>query len=81
MALKLVTAPPGTGKTLYLIKMIFEYLNQGRRVYSNIDQLKIEEVVKIDSNADWRDLPDGSVVIFDEAQEHPAFSDDHRAVR
>lgn len=76
MALKLVTAPPGTGKTLYLIKMIFEYLNQGRRVYSNIDQLKIEEVVKIDSNADWRDLPDGSVVIFDEAQEHPAFSDD-----
>lgn len=76
MALKLVTAPPGTGKTLLLIKMIFEYLKQGRRVYSNIDQLKIEEVLPISHNADWRDLPDGSVVIYDEAQEHAAFSAD-----
>lgn len=76
MALKLVTAPPGTGKTLLLIKMIFEYLKQGRRVYSNIDQLKIEEVLPIPQNADWRDLPDGSVVIYDEAQEHAAFSSD-----
>jgi zona occludens toxin (predicted ATPase) len=74
MALKLVTAPPGTGKTLLLIKMIFEYLKEGRRVYSNIDQLKIEEVLPIPNNADWRDLPDGSVVIYDEAQEHAAFS-------
>lgn len=76
MALKLVTAPPGTGKTLLLIKMIFEYLKQGRRVYSNIDQLKIEEVLPIPQNADWRDLPDGSVVVYDEAQEHAAFSSD-----
>ena len=76
MALKLVTAPSGTGKTLLLIKMIFEYLNQGRRVYANIDQLKIEEVLPIPHNADWRDLPDGSVVIYDEAQEHAAFSAD-----
>lgn len=76
MALKLVTAPPGTGKTLLLIKMIFEYLKQGRRVYANIDQLKIEEVLPIPHNADWRDLPDGSVVIYDEAQEHAAFSND-----
>lgn len=74
MALKLVTAPPGTGKTLLLIKMIFEYLKEGRRVYSNISSLKIEEVLPISSTADWRDLPDGSVVIYDEAHEHPAFS-------
>jgi zona occludens toxin len=76
MALKLVTAPPGTGKTLLLIKMIFEYLREGRRVYSNIDQLKIEEVLPIPPNADWRDYPDGSVIIYDEAQEHVAFSKD-----
>lgn len=76
MALKLVTAPPGTGKTLLLIKMIFEYLKEGRRVYCNIDQLKIEEVLPIPHNADWRDYPDGSVVIYDEAQEHAAFSSD-----
>lgn len=77
MALKLVTSPPGTGKTLLLIKMIFEYLREGRRVYSNIDQLKIEEVLPIPSNADWRDYPDGSVIIYDEAQEHAAFSSDN----
>lgn len=76
MALKLVTAPPGTGKTLLLIKMIFEYLAQGRRVYSNIDQLKIAEVLPLPHNADWRDYPDGSVIIYDEAQEHVAFSSD-----
>lgn len=76
MALKLVTSPPGTGKTLLLIKMIFEYLAQGRRVYSNIDQLKIAEVLPLPHNADWRDYPDGSVVIYDEAQEHAAFSSD-----
>ncbi|WP_151798911.1 zonular occludens toxin domain-containing protein [Acinetobacter calcoaceticus] len=76
MALKLVTAPPGTGKTLLLIKMIFDYLREGRRVYSNIDQLQIAEVLPIGHNADWRDLPDGSVVIYDEAQEHAAFSSD-----
>lgn len=76
MALKLVTAPPGTGKTLLLIKMIFEYLKEGRRVYSNIDQLKIEEVLPLPHNADWRDYPDGSVIIYDEAQEHAAFSAD-----
>lgn len=76
MALKLVTAPPGTGKTLLLIKMIFEYLRQGRRVYSNIDQLKIDEVLPLPHNADWRDYPDGSVIIYDEAQEHAAFSAD-----
>lgn len=74
MALKLVTAPPGTGKTLLLIKMIFEYLKEGRRVYANIDQLKIEEVLPFPHNGDWRDFPDGSVVIIDEAQEHVAFS-------
>lgn len=74
MALKLITAPPGTGKTLLLIKMIFEYLKEGRRVYSNIDQLKIEEVLPFPHNGDWRDFPDGSVVIIDEAQEHVAFS-------
>lgn len=74
MAVKIVTAPPGTGKTLELIRMIFEYLAQGRRIFSNISSLKIVEVLPIPSDQDWRDLPDGSVVIYDEAHEHPAFS-------
>ena len=32
----LITAPLGTGKTLKTIELIFEYLNQGREVYTNI---------------------------------------------
>lgn len=78
MAVKLVTAPPGTGKTLLLIKMIFEFLKDGRRVYTNIDNLMIAECLP--APLDWRDLPDGSVVIYDEAQEHPAFSNDNLLV-
>lgn len=75
----LITAPLGTGKTLYTIQLIFEYLNQGRPVYSNIVGLKIPGVIGVDSTAhhpfDWRDLPNDAVLFFDEAHEHPAYSE------
>lgn len=75
----LITAPLGTGKTLYTIQLIFEYLNQGRPVYSNIVGLKVVGVINVDSTAqspfDWRDLPNDAVLFFDEAHEHPAFSE------
>lgn len=75
----LITAPLGTGKTLKTIEIIFEYLNQGRLVYTNIIGLKIPGVISINSNIndplDWRDLPDGCVIIIDEAHEHPALSE------
>ena len=75
----LITAPLGTGKTLKTIELIFEYLNQGRLVYTNIIGLKIPGVISINSNIndplDWRDLPDGCVIIIDEAHEHPALSE------
>lgn len=75
----LITAPVGTGKTLKCIEMCFEYLNQGREVFTNIIGIKVSGVRVIESNAlnpfDWRDLPPGSVLIFDEAHEHPAFSE------
>ena len=75
----LITAPVGTGKTLKSIELCFEYLNEGREVFTNIIGIKVSGVRVIESNAlnpfDWRDLPPGSVLIFDEAHEHPAFSE------
>ena len=75
----LITAPLGTGKTLKTIELIFEYLNQGREVYTNIIGLKITGVRNIESTPndpfDWRDLPPESVLVYDEAHEHPAFSE------
>lgn len=72
--LNLITAVPGSGKTLLAMQFIFKHLNEGRRVYSNIDGLKIAEVLPMPF--DWRDLPNNSVCVIDEAQEHPAYSSD-----
>lgn len=76
--LTVISAPPRTGKTLYCVQKIFEYLNQGRPVYTNILGINIPGVLSISGTIenphDWRDLPNGSVVIYDEAHEHAAFS-------
>lgn len=75
----LISAPIRTGKTLYTVKLIFEYLNKGRQVYTNIVGIKVDGVISVASSIndpfDWRDLPNGSVVVWDEAHEHPAFSE------
>lgn len=75
----LITAPVGTGKTLQCMELIFQYLNEGREVFTNIIGLKITGARLVTSTPyypfDWRDLPDGAVLIWDEAHEHPAFSE------
>ena len=77
--LYLISAPPRTGKTLKAIEIIFKHLNQGRVVYTNIVGINIPGVITFTSEMqnphDWRDLPNDSVVIYDEAHEHPAFAD------
>lgn len=74
----LISAPIRTGKTLYVMKCIFDELNKGRMVYTNIVGIKVDGVISvassIDEPFDWRDLPNGSVLVWDEAHEHPAFS-------
>lgn len=49
-----------------------------RRIYTNIIGMNYPGVLTINSTTekpfDWRDLPDGSIIFFDEAHEHPAFS-------
>ena len=73
----LISAPPRTGKSLFAIKKIFEYLNEGRFVYTNIAGINIPGVFTItdtpDKPFDWRDLPNDSVIFFDEAQQHLSF--------
>ena len=75
----LISAPIRTGKTLYVIKCIFDELNKGRQVYTNIVGIKIDGVISVSSSIDkpfdWRDLPNGSVLVWDEAHEHPSFSE------
>lgn len=75
----LISAPIRTGKTLYVIKCIFDELNKGRQVYTNIVGINIDGVISVSSSVgdpyDWRNLPNGSVLVWDEAHEHPAFSE------
>jgi hypothetical protein len=49
--------------------MAIEYLKEGRQVYTNIDEFDYHGVQKLPENNDWRNTPDGSVVIYDEAQQ------------
>jgi len=63
----LITGVPGSGKTLYAMTLIAEYLKQGRPVFADIDGVSMDGV--LDGLEDWREAPDGSVVVYDECQQ------------
>lgn len=63
----LITGVPGSGKSLYAVKLILELIKEGRTVFADIDGLNIEGVEP--APADWRDTPEGSVVVYDECQQ------------
>lgn len=69
----LITAVPGSGKTLYAIGVIEAALKEGRPVYTNINGLVREKFTNnhllYEAPNDWRETPEGSVVIYDEAQQ------------
>lgn len=71
--LTLITGKPGTFKTAKTASLAIQYLKEGRPVYTNIDQFDYEGVQKLPENNDWRQTPDGSVVIYDEAQQFDFF--------
>lgn len=73
--LKLISAPPRSGKSLFAMQKIVEYLNKGRVVYTNINGVTLPGVLTYVPE-DWRDAPNGSVLIYDECQFHPAFAKD-----
>ncbi len=76
----LISAPPRTGKSLYCMSLIDQLSRKhpNRRIYTNIIGMNYPGVLTINSTPekpfDWRDLPDGSIIFFDEAHGHPAFS-------
>lgn len=63
----IITAVPGSGKTLYCIGLILKAIEEGRPVYSNIDGLQIPKCHPAPD--DWRDTPEGALVVYDEAQQ------------
>jgi zona occludens toxin len=63
----LITGVPGSGKSLYSIGLIRDYLKEGRTVFCDIDGCTIPGVLPgVD---DWRECPDGSVIVYDECQQ------------
>jgi len=79
----LITGTPGGGKSLRAVWYAEEFLRMGRPVFGNINgysrQAPIPGMVPLvkdeksgkwsgGTGGDWRDTPDGSVVIYDEAQ-------------
>lgn len=69
----LITGTPGSGKTLYAVSRIIEEAKKGRLIFSNIDGLKIDGVHPMPDDLDWRNTPDGSLIVYDEAQQHEMF--------
>ncbi|MHA3890876.1 zonular occludens toxin domain-containing protein [Acinetobacter sp. GXMZU3951] len=67
--LTLITAKPGSFKSAKAATLAIKYLKEGRPVYTNIDQFEYEGAMPLPDNSDWRNTPDGSVVIYDEAQQ------------
>ena len=76
----LITAVPGSGKTLYVVSLIDKFNKEGRLVYQNIDGLDVDKYdhpnLIFDAPKDWRDTPDGSVVIYDECQQEDLYPAD-----
>lgn len=67
--LTLITAKPGSYKSAKAATLAIKYLKEGRPVYTNIDQFDYDGANPLPEDNDWRNTPDGSVIIYDEAQQ------------
>jgi hypothetical protein len=72
--LTLITGKPGSFKTAKTASLAIQYLKEGRPVYTNIDEFDYDGVQKLPENNDWRQTLDGSVIIYDEAQQFDFFN-------
>lgn len=69
----LITGTPGSGKTLFAVSKILGWAKENKReIFADIDGLSIDGIEK--SPEDWRETPDGSIVVYDEAQQHARFA-------
>lgn len=78
----LISAPPRTGKSQYAMYLIDKFSKEqpNRPIYTNIIGCNYPGVISIKSSLqkpfDWRDLPNGAILFYDECHEHPSFSQD-----
>jgi hypothetical protein len=79
--IRLYTGRPGTGKTLKAVSDLVAAIEASekepdikkkRNFYADINGLKIDGVLP--SPEDWRDTPEGSTIIYDEAQLREVFA-------
>ena len=79
--IRLYTGRPGTGKTLKAVSDLVAAIeaseketdvSKKRNFYSDINGLKIDGVLP--SPDDWRETPEGSTIIYDEAQLREVFA-------
>lgn len=70
-SLQLLTGLPGAGKSLRLVDRIIQDQAAGRLVYvCNVNGLQVEGVMPWEDPMKWQDLPTGSTLYVDEAQEY-----------
>lgn len=69
--MRLITGTPGAGKTLFAVSEILQLVKDGREVFTNIAGIDIDGVTFVpeDGDFDWRNYPDGSVFVYDEAHQ------------
>lgn len=78
----IIDAPPRTGKSQYMIYLIDKFTKKypNRHIVTNIIGINYPGVISVNGTlhnpVDWRDFPNGTIFIYDEAHEHPAFSKD-----
>lgn len=76
--LRMITGVPGAGKTLFAVSEILKVKKENddlvkkgekpRGIYTNIDGMEMEGVYPLDDK-DWREYPDGSLIVYDEAHQ------------
>jgi zona occludens toxin (predicted ATPase) len=66
--MRLITGTPGAGKTLFAVSEIIKAVKDGRVVYTNIEGMDFAGVYPLD-DTDWRNYPDGSLIVYDEAHQ------------
>lgn len=68
--MRLITGVPGAGKTLFAVSEILKVVSESNRaVYTNIDGIDIDGVYPLGDDTDWRNYPDGSLIVYDEAHQ------------
>jgi len=78
----IIDAPPRTGKSQYALYLIDKFTKKypNRHIVTNIIGINYPGVISVNGSlhkpVDWRDFPNGTIFIYDEAHEHPAFSKD-----